>query len=89
MFEASGKCNNDAGLIITRDDFGNGYSLFVFTIDPCGFREEYLNLIRRGNNRLELKFKQATTKATNAIVFATFSYLPEVDKSRDINYIQP
>lgn len=89
LFEASGKWNNDAGLIITRDDFGSGYSLFVFTIDPCGFGEEYLNLIRRGNTRLELKFKQATTKATNAIVFATFSSLPEVDKSRDINYIQP
>lgn len=89
LFEASGKWNNDAGLIITRDDFGNGYSLFVFTIDPCGFGEEYLNLIRRGNTRLELKFKQATTKATNAIVFATFSSLLEVDKSRDINYIQP
>lgn len=89
LFEASGKWNNDAGLIITRDDFGNGYSLFVFTIDPCGFGEEYLNLIRWGNTRLELKFKQATTKATNAIVFATFSSLLEVDKSRDINYIQP
>ncbi|XP_062613735.1 uncharacterized protein F54H12.2-like [Saccostrea cucullata] len=89
LFEASGKWNNDAGLIISRDNFGNGYSLFVFTIDPCGFGEEYLNLIRRGNTRLELKFKQATTKAANVIVFATFSSLLEVDKSRDINYIQP
>ncbi|XP_061170290.1 uncharacterized protein F54H12.2-like [Saccostrea echinata] len=89
LFEASGKWNNDAGLIITRSDVGSGYSLFVFTVDPCGFGEEYLNLIRRGNTRLELKFKQATTKAANAIVFATFSSLLEVDKSRDINYIQP
>lgn len=89
LFEASGKWNSDAGLIITRSNFGSGYSLFVFTIDPCGFGEEYLNLIRRGNTRLELKFKGATTKAANAIVFATFSSLLEVDKSRDINYIQP
>jgi hypothetical protein len=87
LFEASGKWNNDAGLIITRNNFGSGYSLFVFTIDPCGFGEEYLNLIRRGNIRLELKFAEATTKAANAIVFATFSSLLEVDKSRDINYI--
>lgn len=89
LFEASGKWNHDAGLVITRDNFGNGYSLFVFTIDPCSFGEEYLNLIRRGNTRLELKFKQATTKAANALVFATFSSLLEVDKTRDINYIQP
>ncbi|XP_061190297.1 uncharacterized protein F54H12.2-like [Saccostrea echinata] len=89
LFEASEKWNQDAGLIITRDNFGSGYSLFVFTIDPCGFGEEYLNLIRRGNTRLELKFKQATTKAANVLVFATFSSLLEVDKSRDINYIQP
>lgn len=89
LFEASGKWNHDAGLVITRDNFGNGYSLFVFTIDPCSFGEEYLNLIRRGNTRLELKFKQATTKAANALVFASFSSLLEVDKTRDINYIQP
>nr|XP_034316692.1 uncharacterized protein F54H12.2-like [Crassostrea gigas] len=89
LFEASEKWNTDAGLDISRDNFGNGYSLFVFTIDPCGFGEDYLNLIRRGNTRLELKFKEATTKAANALVFATFSSLLEVDKSRDINYIQP
>lgn len=89
LFEASEKWNTDAGLDISRDDFGSGYSLFVFTIDPSGFGEEYLNLIRRGNTRLELKFKEATTKAANALVFATFSSLLEVDKSRDINYIQP
>lgn len=89
LFEASEKWNTDAGLDISRDNFGNGYSLFAFTIDPCGFGEDYLNLIRRGNTRLELKFKEATTKAANALVFATFSSLLEVDKSRDINYIQP
>ncbi|XP_061190601.1 uncharacterized protein F54H12.2-like [Saccostrea echinata] len=89
LFEACGKWNRDEGLIITRSNFGNGYSLFVFTIDPCGFGEEYLNLIRRGNTRLELKFKQATTKAANVLVFATFSSLLEIDRSRDINYIQP
>lgn len=89
LFEASEKWNSDAGLDISRENFGSGYSLFVFTIDPCGFGEEYLNLIRRGNTRLELKFKEATTKAANALVFATFSSLLEVDKSRDINYIQP
>ena len=89
LFEASGKWNQDAGLVITRDNFGSGYSLFVLTMDPCGFGEEYLNLIRRGNTRLELKFKQATTKAANALVFATFSSLLEVDKTRNINYIQP
>ncbi|XP_061190426.1 uncharacterized protein F54H12.2-like [Saccostrea echinata] len=89
LFEASKKWNTDAGIDISRENFGSGYSLFVFTIDPCGFGEEYLNLIRRGNTRLELKFKEATTKAANVLVFATFSSLLEVDKSRDINYIQP
>lgn len=29
LFEASGKWNHDAGLVITRDNFGNGYSLFA------------------------------------------------------------
>lgn len=89
LYEACGKWNRGEGFIITRRNFGNGYSLFVFTVDPGGFGEEYLNLICSGNTRLELKFKQATTNAANALLFATFSSLLETDNSRDINYIQP
>ncbi|XP_062621650.1 uncharacterized protein F54H12.2-like [Saccostrea cucullata] len=89
LFEPCGKWNKDTGLYIDREDFGKGYAFYVFTINPCGFGEEYINLIRRGNTRVELKFKTATTEALNAVVFSTYSALLEINKARDINYIQP
>ena len=89
LFESCGKWNKDAGLYISREDFGKGYSFFAFNIGPCFFGEDYLNLIRRGNTRLELKFKTATPEVINVVVFSTFSSLLEISKSRDINYVQP
>ena len=89
LFESCGKWNKDTGLYISRDDFGNGYTFFAFNITPCAFEEDYINLVRRGNTRLEMKFDTSTTEAVNVIVLATFSTLLEINKSRDINYVQP
>ncbi|KAK3105954.1 hypothetical protein FSP39_009422 [Pinctada imbricata] len=89
LFESCGKWNKDTGLYISRDDFGNGYTFFAFNNTPCVFEEDYINLVRRGNTRLEMKFDTSTTEAVNVIVLATFSTLLEINKSRDINYVQP
>lgn len=89
LFDACGKWNKDAGLYISREDFGNGYTFFAFNITPYFFEEDYINLIRRGNTRLEMKFSAATTDAVNVVVLATFSSMLEINKSRDINYVQP
>ena len=89
LFDSCGKWNKDAGLYISREDFGKGYSFFAFNIAPHFFEEDYINLVRRGNTRLELKFNTATTETINVVVFATFSSLLEVSQSRDINYVQP
>ncbi|KAK3099732.1 hypothetical protein FSP39_008638 [Pinctada imbricata] len=89
LFEACGKWNKDTGLYISRENFGNGYTFFAFNITPCFFEADYINLVRRGNTRLELRFNSATTEAVNVVVLATFSSLLEINKSRDINYVQP
>ncbi|KAK3104430.1 hypothetical protein FSP39_001868 [Pinctada imbricata] len=89
LFDSCGKWNKDAGLSISREDFGNGYTFFAFIITPYFFEEDYINLIRRGNTRLEMKFSTATTDAVNVVVLATFSSMLEINKSRDINYVQP
>ena len=88
LFEACGKWNKDAGLCITREDFGAGYTFFAFDITPNFFAEDYINLVRRGNTRLEMKFGVATTEAVNVVLLASFSSLLEINKSRDINYVQ-
>lgn len=39
LSEPSGKWIQDAGLVITQDNFGGGYFLYVFFIEPCEFGE--------------------------------------------------
>ncbi|CAG2203038.1 unnamed protein product [Mytilus edulis] len=56
LFEVCEKMNRDAGLI-TREDYGKGYTLYAFPLDPKGLGDDYINLVKHGNVRAEIKFK--------------------------------
>ncbi|XP_062597067.1 uncharacterized protein F54H12.2-like [Saccostrea cucullata] len=86
LFEASDKWNKDAGLKITRSSFASGYAIFAFNLAPSDLGESYLNLIRQGNVRLEVKFASVTTETLNCLAYAEFPALLENDQSRDIRY---
>lgn len=88
LFEVAEKWNKDAGLEITRETFGKGYTIYAFSLAPCDLGDEYLNLIRQGNIRFEVKFSAATTETLNCIAYAEFPALIEIDHSRDIKYTQ-
>ncbi|KAL5020749.1 hypothetical protein ScPMuIL_002171, partial [Solemya velum] len=53
LFEISEKWNKDEGLPITRLAFDDGYSLYAFELSPSDLGEQYMNLVRQGNVRLE------------------------------------
>lgn len=89
LFEVSEKFNKDAGLTITRSDFANGYALYAFTLDPNDLGHEYINLVKHGNVRLEMKFKTGLPKAVTCIAFGVFESYLEIDHSRNVRYIQP
>ncbi|XP_041375264.1 uncharacterized protein F54H12.2-like [Gigantopelta aegis] len=36
------------GLDVSRNDFGSGYALYQFTLEPYPLKEEYLDLIKKG-----------------------------------------
>lgn len=86
LFEAAEKWNKDAGLEVTRSQFGKGYAIYAFNLAPSDLGEEYLNLVRQGNVRLEVKFAANTTETLNCLAYAEFPALLEVDQSRDIKY---
>ncbi len=88
LFEASERLNKDCGLAITRDDFGKGYSLFAFTLNPNGLSEEYINLVKHGNIRLEMKFGTALPVAATCIAFSSFDAFFEVDSARNVRFVQ-
>ena len=88
LFEVAEKWNRDAGLMITRVNFGKGFAIFAFCLSPCNLGDDYINLVRQGNVRLEVKFATATTETLNCIAYAEFPALIEIDQSRDIKYTQ-
>lgn len=88
LFEVAEKWNKDVGLEITRENFDQGYTIYAFNLSPNDLGEEYINLVRQGNIRFEVKFAASTTEALNCIAYAEFPALIEIDHSRDIKYTQ-
>ncbi|XP_061191087.1 uncharacterized protein F54H12.2-like [Saccostrea echinata] len=86
LFEVAEKWNKDAGLKITRSMFDAGYAVYAFSLAPSDLGEAYLNLIRQGSVRLEVKFAANTTETLNCLAYAEFPALIEIDHSRDIKY---
>lgn len=86
LFEVAEKWNKDSGLNITRKMFSEGYTVYAFSIAPSDLGEEYMNLVRQGSIRLEVKFATHTTETLNCLAYAEFPALLEIDQSRDIKY---
>ncbi|CAG2254274.1 unnamed protein product [Mytilus edulis] len=88
LFEVCEKMNRDAGLAITREDYGKGYTLYAFPLDPKGLGDDYINLVKHGNVRAEIKFKTGLPSAVTCIAFGVFDSFLEIDHSRNVRYIQ-
>ena len=86
LFEAAEKWTKDAGLQISRAMFDRGYAIYAFNLAPSDLGEEYINLVRQGSVRLEVKFAANTTETLNCIAYAEFPALIEVDHSREVRY---
>jgi hypothetical protein len=86
LFDVTDKWNKDAGLQITRTMFGHGYAIYAFNLAPNDLGEAYLNLVRQGNVRLEVRFAKNTTETLNCLAYAEFPALLEIDQSREIKY---
>ena len=84
LFEACEKINKDAGLNLCRDDCGHGYVLYVFPWDPNCLAQEYINLVKHGNIRLEMKFGTLLPETVTCIAYAQHSSLLEIDHNREI-----
>ncbi|XP_061188729.1 uncharacterized protein F54H12.2-like [Saccostrea echinata] len=86
LFEVAEKWNKDSGLSITRSMFSEGFAVYAFSLAPSDLGEDYINLVRQGSVRLEVKFAVNTTETLNCLAYAEFPALLEIDQSRDIKY---
>lgn len=89
LFDCAESKQNRTGLTIERSYFASGYSLFCFTIEPNNLGGKYLNLVKTGHTRLEVRFKSPTSTAISCLMFAEFPALLQVDQFRDVRFIQP
>ena len=84
LFTGTGLLTQDRGNQISWDDFANGYTLFAFDLTPDLSDGGHFNVIKQGNLRLELHFKEQLAQTVNAIVYAEFDNVIEIDKARNV-----
>jgi hypothetical protein len=84
LFEGTGRSGSDFGNGITPKEYASGHTLFVYNLDPEFKRGKYLNLVKRANVRLELRFSKPLPETVNVVVYAEHPSLFEVDRARNI-----
>lgn len=89
LFEICDKWQKDTGLNISLNDFGNGYTFIVFSLDPSDFQEDFLNLVKHGNARLEIRFSVPTTEVVNCMCYYQSQAILTCDETRNINIVEP
>ncbi|MES9903034.1 MAG: hypothetical protein ABW168_10160 [Sedimenticola sp.] len=85
LFTNYGKWKKDTGNDITREDFVDGFSLFVF--QPEAYfdgQNEYLSLVKTGSLRLDVEFAKPLAHTLTAIVYSESQGFFEIDSQRNI-----
>jgi len=84
LFEGTGTLFTDKSLPITRDEFANGYAIWLFDLTPDKASSPCISPPRTGSVRLELKFAAGNTATINVLVYAEFDAMIEIDKFRNV-----
>ena len=84
LFEGTGRSGTDFGNGITPKEYAAGHTLFVYNLDPEFKRGKYLNLVKRANVRLEMRFAKPLPETVNVVVYAEHPSLFEVDIARNV-----
>ena len=84
LFSGTDKMFSDSGNLISREDYGKGYTLYALDLSPGFTSSEHFNPVQTGNVRLSVQFDQALPNTVTCLVYAEFESLIEIDKSRNI-----
>jgi hypothetical protein len=87
LFRVSEQLDNDARMLITRDNFKSGYTIFAFNLSPDfsqGYNSTgYSNIPKSGVMRIEIHFSQALSVIINALVYCEFDNLLSIGQDRN------
>jgi len=84
IFAGTGKLGSDEGLFVSREDYGNGYTLYAFDLTTDLREDDHFSLVRQGSVRLALKFAQALPATVTVIAYAKFENVIEIDRNKNV-----
>ena len=84
MFNGVDKGLYDNGNGINRDDYKNGNNIFCFDLTGDLCSSNNFNLLKQGNLRLNLVFKQGLPNSVNCIIYMEFDNVIEINKNRQV-----
>ncbi|XP_069072052.1 uncharacterized protein F54H12.2-like [Pleurodeles waltl] len=79
LVSITGKHLRDSGIIVSRERYGSGYTLFAFNLTSDMEDGDHYNLIKNGNLKAEIHFTQALTTNVNMVVFSVFDSIIQVN----------
>ncbi|XP_034612914.1 uncharacterized protein F54H12.2-like [Trachemys scripta elegans] len=84
LVQTAGKHMKDCSLLIDREEFAQGYTLFAFDLSPDQECADHYSLIKTGNLRAEIRFGKALMVTVNMIVYGVFDNVIEINQRRNI-----
>ena len=84
MYSSLNLIGQNAGFVIDRVNFVDGYNIFSFDLQKCSATDDSLLLERSGNVRIETKFRSALKNAVNLIVYYELPRTFEIDQFRQM-----
>lgn len=80
----SEKLATNKGIYINRDEYSKGFTMYCYDLSPDMNSGSYLNLIRQGNLRIELKFSKPLPKTISLLVYCEIQSVIEITKQRSV-----
>ena len=84
LVQTTGKHMKDRALLINREDYARGYTLFAFDLTPDQEGGDHYSLVKTGNLRAEFRFGTALADTINMIVYGVFDNVIEINHRRNV-----
>ncbi|XP_062835853.1 uncharacterized protein F54H12.2-like [Anolis carolinensis] len=84
LVQTAGKHMKDSALLINREEYAKGYTLFAFDLTPDQECADHYSLIKTGNLRAELRFAKPLPTTVNMLVYGVFDNVIEINHRRNV-----
>lgn len=84
LYQNTGMVNSDRGMGITPTTFKEGHCLYAFDLTADMAEGAHVDPIKYGSLRMEAHFARALGTPVNAVVYAEYDNLLQIDRARNV-----